>query len=100
MKKYGYIGMLLRKTIGWLAELTPDTCYYSSSFGRSFQWTIEDGVEDDPHKTHARTCLLGITIACSRNNMKVGGYLTATHIGVTDRGRDVGDFVVTVERTR
>lgn len=86
------------KIVGWLADFFPNTYFYSSRFLDDFNFDIEEGEDSDAHKTHARTCMLGIAVAAHRNGLKPGGKWTVDHTGVTDGGRSIGDYIVTVER--
>ncbi len=43
------------------------------------------------------TAMLGVVVACGRN-MKRGDKVTADFTGVTDSGKNIGDFKITIER--
>lgn len=86
------------RIVGWLAEFFPDTYFYSSRFLGDVNFDIEEGEDSDAHKTRARTCMLGIAVAAHRNGLKSGGKWIGEHTGVTDGGRSIGDYIVTVEK--
>jgi len=87
-----------KEFVGWLAEYYPGHCFYANNFAKEWDFRLPDGTSDSPHETHATTALLSVAIAAGKNITAIGGSATASFTQVTDSGRDIGSFRVTVER--
>ena len=86
--------------IGWLAEHFPNHFFYSSRFLNEMNWAFGTKDDADVHQTQTGTVLLGISVAAQRNGLQVGGKMIAEFTGVTNRGSEIGNFRVTVERLK
>jgi len=88
----------MKRLLGVIANMFPRHIFYAKDFGSDWDFSLPDGTSDDPHATDATTALLCVAVAVGKHVSKVGGSATATYTNVTDSGKDVGCFRVTVER--
>lgn len=85
------LARLLGRVVNWF----PNHVFYSKDFMPGFRVAL--GESTDPHRTAGSTAMLGLAISVGRA-MKPGDTLTTEFTGVTDRGLNMGDFKITVER--
>jgi hypothetical protein len=88
----------MKRIFGRLVDFFPRHLFYSSDFGKDWDFSLPDGTRDDPHETYATTALLATAVAVGKHIPLVGGTATATYHTVTDGGKDIGCFRVTVEK--
>ena len=91
-----YVTAALRKVIGRLANLTPGVFYYS----RDLEARV-DGVNRRIAVKHdGSRAAAAATALCSALNHELpdGMVLTIELHGVTNKGRDIGSFEVTMRR--
>lgn len=88
----------MKRFIGWLAEFYPHHFFYANSFGKEWDFSLASGEADTPHETMATTALLGVAVAAGQHVTEVGGSVTATFTNVTNKGKQIGSYRVTVEK--
>lgn len=87
----------MKRILGWLVNFYPHHVFYSDAFMPEL--VFRAGESDDPHETGGNTAALGVAVAASRA-LKKNGKFTAEYTAVTNRGEDIGDYRLTVERLR
>lgn len=99
MRDRGYTHFVLRKIIGKLANLTPSVVYYAEGWPakiNGIQRVIGAAKGDKSPLTTA-----SIAMACAMHeHLKVGDTAEISLVGVTRGNQELGDFEVTVRRTK
>lgn len=90
--------LLLARLLGRAAEFFPGYHFYSKGFLPEKYFSIPTGDGLGAHTTRATTAMLAVSIAASQNLKAVGATAVAEFTNVTDGGRDIGSFRVTIER--
>ncbi len=86
---------MFRKFLGWIVNFYPNTVFYSKRFLPDLVFT--EG--KTPHASMGQTALLGVAVSAGRS-LVPGDTLSAEFTGVTDKGTNVGDYLITVKRLR
>jgi hypothetical protein len=97
--RYLFIRKIMLRIISCLAEHFPGHYFYSTEFLINLRWSFtEDADAGTPLLNSLRNIMIGVAVAAGRNLKKPGDSMVATFTSVTDCGRDVGHFRVTVQR--
>ena len=93
---------VIKKIIGKLAELTPNTVYFSNSF----RVRVNDSTEKLTVKRGGNFTSLGVastSICCAASQemrLNEGDTAEITICGVTEGGNEIGDYIVTVRKIK
>lgn len=93
---------IIKKIIGKLAELTPNTVYFSNSF----MVRVNDSTEKLAVKRGENFTSLGVaatSICCAASQemrLNQGDTAEMTICGVTEGGNEIGDYIVTVRKIK
>lgn len=93
---------MIKGLLGLLVDFFPNHVFFSRKFestlireGEEVSLDITDS--DDPHQSYMSTAMLAVAVGSSVH-IKENGILTVEFTGVTDQGKEIGDYRITIER--
>lgn len=95
---------VIKKILGWLVNFFPNDIFFSSKFESTIirddeEFTLDIQDSDNPHQNYLTTALLTVAVGSATHLKTPGSTLTVEFTTVTDQGKDVGNYKITVERT-
>lgn len=89
---------LAARFVGFQAGFLPGHYFYSDQILEDLNPSIPEGSKDE--KRSFAAIVMAVAICADRAGLEVGSTYTGKFYGVTDRGREQGDYEVTIKKTR
>lgn len=88
---------LIRGIFGAIADRVPNTVFYSQSLATSVNGRLRKFSTACPEGSPTKAAIVSLACALGET-LKPGDELSSTLHGVTNRGRDIGDYEVIIRR--
>lgn len=86
---------MIRRLIGWAADFYPNHVFFANGFMP--EAVLPAAGDVNAHDTQGTTALLATVVTASRT-LAPGGEMKLEYTGVTDCGKDVGDYTIIIKR--